>query len=122
MNKVEGMTEALGPLYPYAMNIALGLFVLLIAISLYRMNRDNDQFNLVDLLMENGRVSKISFIVMGSFGTHTWIMLYLTVHGAMSEGYMTIYLGWGIPLVAKMFAPQYVPAQPVGSPPKEEPK
>lgn len=93
-------------IYPYAMNIALALTVVLIAISLYRTNRDNPRFNLIDLLMENGRVSKVSCLVMGSFFLHSWIMAYLTVHDKMSEGYLTIYgATWAAPLIVRLLNP-----------------
>jgi len=93
-------------IHPYGMNIALAAVAILIAISLYRTNRDNPDFNLVDLLMENKRVSKVSCLVMGSFGVHTWIMLYLTVHDKMSEGYLTIYgATWAAPLIVRLFNP-----------------
>lgn len=93
-------------MFPYGMNVALALVAGLIAISLYRTNRDNPDFNLIDLLMENGRVSKVSCLVMGSFGVHTWIMLYLTVHDKMSEGYLTIYgATWAAPLIVRLFNP-----------------
>lgn len=87
------------------MHAALLLGILLALWSLYRthLNASID-FNLLDLLMENGRVSKVSCIVMGSFSLHSWIMLDLELAGKMSEGYLTIYgATWIAPLLARIF-------------------
>ena len=76
--------------------------------SLYRAHKRPDvDFNFLDLLMENGKVSKISCLVMGSFGLHSWIMLDLETHGRMTEGYLTIYgATWVSPLLIRLFTPQ----------------
>ena len=63
-------------------------------------------FNLLDLLIENGRVSKVSCLVMGSFFVTSWIMLDLQFHGKMTEGYMTTYGAvWVSPLLVRLFNP-----------------
>ena len=92
-----------------AADAALLIVALVIAWSLYRAHKGNDgyfsQFNLLDLLMENGRVSKVSCLVMGAFAVHTWIMVRLTFDGKMSEGYLTIYgATWVAPMLARMFS------------------
>lgn len=86
---------------------ALLAFVLLgIAWSFYRVQRDPGiTFNMLDLLMENGRVSRTACVFMGSFAALTWIMIRLTVDGKMTEGYLTSYGAIFVaPIVAKMFA------------------
>lgn len=60
-------------------------------------------FNLYDLIMEGGRVSKIAFSYMLVLAVTTWIMFYLTITGKMTEGYFISYGGlWVAPLVARM--------------------
>ena len=80
--------------------------VLMLIWSLYRLHRNPEvDFNLLDLLMENGRVSKVSCIVMGAFFVHSWIMLSLQLSepSKMSEGYLTIYgATWVAPLLARL--------------------
>lgn len=87
------------------MPAVLALGCLAILWSLYRFHLDKkNSFNLIDLLSENGKASKISCIVMGSFMLHSWIMLDLEVHGKMTEGYLTIYgATWVAPLLARIF-------------------
>ena len=75
--------------------------------SLYKVHKDPDiDFNLLDLLLENGRVSKISVLVMGAFFVMSWIMLSLEATSRMTEGYMGLYgTTFVAPLLAKLFIP-----------------
>lgn len=93
---------------------ALLIIALLIAWSFYRSHMDKaNTFDLFDLLMENGRLSKVSCLVMGAFTVHTWIMVRLTLDQKMTEGYLTIYgATWVAPLLARLFyrvAPEILP-------------
>lgn len=90
-----------------AADAALMIAALGILWSLYRAHRDQSfEFNLLDLLMENGRVSKVACIVMGAFAVTSWTFLRLTIDGKMTEGYLTAYAGiWVAPMIAKMFSP-----------------
>lgn len=83
------------------------IIVLGIVWSIYRLHRNPDvDFNFLDLLIENGRVSKISCIVMGAFFLHSWIMVDLQAHALMTEGYLTIYgATWVSPLLVRLFMP-----------------
>lgn len=85
---------------------ALIIGVLGILWSVYRLHKNAAvEFNMLDLLMENGRVSKVSCVMMGSFALHSWIMIDLEVHGKMTEGYLTIYgATWIAPLIARLFS------------------
>ena len=81
--------------------VALALFW-----SMYRAHKDpHFKFNLLELLMDNGRTSKTAFAFMLTLSVTSWIMLRLTLDGKLTEGYFTGYgLMWVGPLVAKMFA------------------
>ena len=83
------------------------LSVLAIVWSIYRVQKDQTiDFNLLDLLVENGRVSKVSCLVMGAFFVTSWIMLDLQFHGKMTEGYMAMYgATWVAPLLVRLFNP-----------------
>lgn len=95
---------------------ALGLvFILLVAWSLYRAHRDPalQHFNIFDLLMENGRVSRLAFVFMGSWAAMTWTFLKLAVEGRLTEGYFTAFaVSCYAPLVVRMFAPRGAGAPP----------
>lgn len=80
---------------------------LVVLYSLYRVHKDPTvEFSLFDLLLENGRVSKISALVMGAFGVCSWIMLSLEANGRMTEGYLTIYgATWVAPLLVRIVTP-----------------
>lgn len=84
----------------------LAVIVAGIAISFYRYQKDPaNNFNLLDLLMENGRLSRLAMAFDAAVVVTAWIMLKLVVDGKMTEGYLAIYGGfWVAPILAKMFA------------------
>lgn len=93
-----------------ATDAALLIVALCVGWSLYRAHRSDGaafaQFNLLDLIMENGRVSRIACVFLGSFAVTSWIMIRLTMDGKMTEGYLTSFGAlWIIPLTAKLFSP-----------------
>ena len=88
------------------------IFILVVAWSIYRANRnEKNTFNLLDLLMENGRVSKVSFVFMGSWATLTYVFVGMYATGKMTEG---LYTAFGAicfaPIIARMFAPPIAPS------------
>lgn len=84
-----------------ALLAVVGLFIIW---TIYRAHKDKDfAFNLFDLIMENGKVSKISCAFMLTLVFSTWLMLDLTLNGKMTEGYFTTYGAlWISPLVARV--------------------
>lgn len=92
---------------------ALMIVALVIAWSIYRAQRDPSfRFNLFDILMDNGRVSRLACVFMGSFAVSSWIMIRMTFDGKMTELMFGAYGAiWVAPVMAKLFAPAQ-PAQP----------
>lgn len=86
------------------MLVVLGIGFASLLVSFWRAHRRPDfQFSAFDLVMENGKVSKIALAFMLVLGVTTWIMVDLQIKGKMSEGYMTTYGAmWVFPLVAKV--------------------
>jgi len=78
-----------------------GLFVVF---SFWRAhNKPGFDFNAFDLVMENGKVSKIAFTFMAAFAVTTWILIDLQLKDKMTEGYLTTYGAmWVASLVAKV--------------------
>ena len=91
-----------------AVVFALAAFVLLLLIwrSLAKMHADESvNFDLRDLLMENGRVSKAACVMMGAFAVTTWQFVYYTLNGKLTEGYLGIYVAaWIAPVVARLIS------------------
>ena len=86
------------------MTTILGLMLVTIGFAAWRLhlNPEND-FNVLDLLMENGRVSKAAVVMMGAFSLTSWMMVQLTLAGKMSEGYFGLYsAAWIAPVVIKL--------------------
>ena len=86
------------------MVIVLAIAVFLITVAAIRLHQraDND-FNILDLLMENGRVSKAAVVMMGAFSLTSWMMVELTLIGKMAEGYFGLYAAaWIAPVVVKL--------------------
>jgi hypothetical protein len=84
----------------------LALFVVLIAFSIYRLQHNPDnQFDLLDILMENGRVSRTAVAFSTTLLITSWIMVKLAIDQKMTEGFLIAYGGmWVAPILARMFA------------------
>lgn len=84
---------------------------LVLAWSFYRAHLDQSSvINLFDLVMDGGRLSKMSCVFMGAFATLAWTMIRLTLDGKMTEGYFTSFGGLCFaPLIAKLFSPAPAP-------------
>jgi len=93
---------------------ALLILAMVVAWSLYRAHRDKGTtFDLLDLLVENGRVSKLACVFLGSFGVSSWIMIRVTLDGKMNELMFGAYAAaWIAPIIAKLFS-----TAPAASPP-----
>jgi len=89
-----------------ASDAALLIIALVVAWSLYRAQRDETiQFNLLDLLVENGRVSKLACVFMGSFFVTSWVIIRVALDGKMTETLFAAYAAaWIIPVTAKLFS------------------
>ena len=95
------MLERLANIDPLTWVLILG--ALLVALSFWKLQKSPVEFDLRDLLMENGRVSKIAIVFLGSFALSGWIMIRLTLKGEMTEGYLTTFGAmWVTPLIARV--------------------
>lgn len=100
-----------------------GLVVLLIIVySLLKLHRDpNNNFNILDTIMDNGRVSKIAFVFMGSWLALTFVFIGLHFQSKMTEG---LYIAYGTvcfaPIIARMFSTSTPSAQPPQPPPVKD--
>lgn len=84
----------------------LAVIIAGIAISFYRYQKNPaNTFNILDLLMENGRVSRLAAAFMATLLVTSWVMIKLTIDGKMTEGYLMAFGGmWIAPIISKMFA------------------
>lgn len=90
-----------------ASDAALLIFVLLIGWSLYRAQKDPTiSFNLFDLIMENGRVSRIGFAFVVALFVTSWVLIRVARDGKMTDLLYAAYGAmWVAPIVAKLFSP-----------------
>ena len=91
-------------LMAHPMQIALALMCVVVVLSLWLAHKRRDiDFDLLDLLMENGRVSKIACTFLATFILTSWVIVKLTLEGKLTEGFLTVYGGfWVVPLVARV--------------------
>ena len=94
----------------YWMYGLLAIIAVIIGVSFYAMQKDaNNQFNVLDLLMENGRTSRIAAAFNVALISTTWVFIKLSVDGKMTEGYMLTYGGmWVTPIISRMFSTNQV--------------
>lgn len=84
---------------------AIGIALLAwFVIAARKWNEDKTSpFSFTDLVIENGKTSKIAVILMGSFAMSTWLIIFYAMTGKLTEGYFGLYLtAWVAPTVAKM--------------------
>lgn len=87
------------------MALLLALIALLMWRGLVRRNHASaSQINLDDLLLgDDGKMSKAAVVMLGAFGVTTWMMVFLTLQGKMTEGYLGIYVAaWIAPTVTRL--------------------
>lgn len=89
-----------------ATDAALLIVAMVIAWSFYRAHRSRDfSFSAFDLIMDNGRVSRLACVFLACFGILSWIMVRLTIEAKMTEGYFMGYAGACFaPIIAKLFS------------------
>lgn len=91
-----------------ALVIVLAFVLVVLLVSLLRRDAStHSAINLEDLLLgEDGKISKAAGVLLGSFVMTTWVIVYLTYTGKLTEGYFTAYLAaWVAPTIAKLFKP-----------------
>lgn len=89
----------------HGMIVVLALAVLLIMWALERRSRSaKSRIDLDDLLLnEDGKMSKAAAVMFGSFALTTWVIVFLTLNGKLTEGYFAAYItAWVAPVVVKL--------------------
>ncbi len=73
---------------------------------LWCWNRDPENaLDLKDLLMENGKLSRLAVTWVGSFMVMSFGFVHMMIHGTITDTYAGLYAGtWAIPIVTKLFA------------------
>lgn len=86
------------------------VLMLLLAWSFYRAHKDpNSEINIFDLIMADGRISKMAVAFITTLGVTSWIMVRLTTENKLTEGYFTAYgMMWVAPMIARLFSPPKV--------------
>jgi len=89
-----------------ATDAALLIVALMVAWSIYRANRDpGNTFNFLDLLMENGRVSKTACVFLGSFMVMSWALIRATLDGKLDSTLFAAYGAvWVAPIIGRFLA------------------
>lgn len=87
----------------------LGLAVLIALWTLSRRSKDaKSSFSFDQLLTQNGETSPAACLLFGSFAATTWLLIFLTATGKITEGYFGLYLtAWVSPAVAKIIKGEY---------------
>ncbi len=84
----------------------LALAAVFVIVSFWRAHRKPGfDFNVFDLIMDNGRISKFALVFMITFAVSTWLIVMRELKGTLTEGFFGIYVGiWVTPVVTKMLA------------------
>lgn len=84
--------------------LALALLVTVLY-SLYRAhhNQSMKNFNIFDLVMENGRISKIGCVFLATWLVYTWAVVKTVSKGSL-DGLMSYGTIFAMPIIAKMWS------------------
>lgn len=82
----------------------LAVGVVVVFWSFWQAHRRPDfDFNALDLLMENGRVSRTAVLFMLAGLVSTWVIVNREINGTLTEGFFGLWLtAWVAPLVVAM--------------------
>lgn len=88
------------------MLLILSCAMVVLAISFWRAHKNHAvMFNALDLIMDNGKVSRTAFAFMVVLGVSIWVLVDLEIKGKMTEMYYGSFIAaWVTPVVAKIFA------------------
>lgn len=89
-----------GPIY--------AIIVLIVCIWLYRKHRDPaSDFDLTDILKENGRVSKIAIGYLVTLFTSSWYIVHEAIEKQLTDTAFAAYLAtWVVPIVTHLLKSQ----------------
>ena len=68
-------------------------------------------FDLRDLWTHQGRIDKFAIIILGTWWIHSSSMIMWTLLRTVTTADYATYMGWAIPIIAKMFAPPGTPPE-----------
>jgi len=89
--------------HPLVWSLIAAIFFIARFLRKYQADKDYPDFDLTDLIVENGKVSNIACAMLGSFLLTSWVIVYLTLNNRVTENYLTIYVGaWVAPIIAKL--------------------
>ena len=74
------------------------------------------KFDLSTLWTHQERVDKFAVIILGTWWVHTSSMVMWTLLRTVSTADYATYMGWALPIIAKMFAPNGSSGEPPRSP------
>lgn len=77
---------------------------------------ENNRIDMRSLWVYNNQIDKFAVIIMGTWWMHTSSMVLWTLLGKVSTADYATYMGWALPLVAKMFVPTSGAAAPGPAP------
>lgn len=89
--------------------VFLAVFALLtfgVPILVVWLSYSDNQFDVRSLWTHNERIDKLAVILMGTWWVHTCSMILLTLMQKVVAGDYITYMGWALPLIAKLFAPE----------------
>jgi hypothetical protein len=69
-------------------------------------------FDVSALWMHQNRLDKFAVIIVGTWWIHSCSMIMWTLLRTVQTADYATYMGWAIPIIAKMFAPQGNPPAP----------
>ena len=78
----------------------------LVAWASYSSYKALAKFDVSELWLHQGRVDKFAVIILGTWWVHTSSMILWTLLRTVETQDYVTYIGWAVPIIAKMWAPK----------------
>lgn len=85
------------------MGIVFMFLVGMIVLFIWHAHKYQDKFNVYDLIMENGHASKTGVVFMLAFLITSWVVVYQTLSGTLSDLVLGAYFAaWVTPVITRI--------------------
>ena len=82
------------------------LVAALVLLGAWKLHKDeSSSFNILDLVLDGGRLSRLACVFIGAFAVASWVMIRVALDGKMTDAYLLAYGAIFVaPIVAKLFS------------------
>lgn len=83
--------------------VLFGIIAIIVFLFWYAQRDNANPINVADLVVEDGKLSKVAVMMFGSFLATTWVLIHLELNARLDVGLFGAYLAaWVAPIVTRI--------------------